>query len=417
MPGHSVSDLDENLIAHGVLAETTRAFMDRSVAGAWTSPMGIILLAWIQSAAAGWVVALGWASLMVAIELMIIFIGARYRRSLRTDRQVQHWASLQIACAGLIGFAWGSSVLLFWSEAHYLLYLLNITVLVGVSGVCMIIMSAFRSATLLFSIGILFPALLQLLWVDNPYAWQIAAGLLVLFAVQIRYAGEVRQELHRELNNSVRNEALLVQISMARVELHASHATLEVKNVELQTALARLNEMVTQDVLTRAFSRRYIFEQLERQVAIRRRHGASVCLAMFDLDHFKSINDHYGHPVGDRALQLVAQTVNAQLREGDMLARIGGEEFLVLLPMTDAAAAFLLADRLRGVLEKTVVVEGAVKIHLPASFGVAELLPDEDVGSWFKRVDAALYRAKALGRNRTVSAESDEGFAHNAPIQ
>lgn len=290
------------------------------------------------------------------------------------------------------------------------------TVLVGVSGVCMIIMSAFRSATLLFSIGILLPPLVQLVYVDNPYALQMAVGLLVLFAVQIRYAREVEQELHRELNNSVRNEALLTQISMARVELHASHAELEVKNAELQAALTRLNEMVTQDVLTRAFSRRYIFEQLERQVSIRRRHGASVCLVMFDLDHFKSINDHYGHPVGDRALQMVAQTVTAQLREGDMLARVGGEEFLVLLPMTDGDAAFLLADRLRGVLEKTTVTEGSIKVHLPASFGVAELLPDEDVASWFKRVDAALYRAKTTGRNNTVSAEPDEGFTHPAAI-
>ena len=100
----------------------------------------------------------------------------------------------------------------------------------------MIIMSAFRSATLLFSIGILLPPLVHLQYVNNPYAWQIAAGLLVLFAVQIRYAHEVEQELHRELNNSVRNGAWLTHISLARVELHA--------------ALTRLNEMVTQDVFT-----------------------------------------------------------------------------------------------------------------------------------------------------------------------
>jgi diguanylate cyclase (GGDEF)-like protein len=416
MAGHSISDLDENLIARNVLTETTRAFMDRSVAGALTSPLGILLLAWIQSSAAGWALALGWALWIGVIELMIISIGARYRHSAGDGHRAQHLAAFQIACAGLVGLAWGSSVWLFWSEGHYLLYLMNLTVLVGVSGVCMVIMSAFRSATLLFSIGILLPPLMHLFYVKNPYAWQIAAGLLVLFAIQIRYAREVEHELRRELNSSVRNGALLTQISLARVELHASHAALEVKNSELQAALTRLNEMVTQDVLTRAFSRRYIFEQLERQVSIRQRHGASVCLVMFDLDHFKSINDHYGHPVGDRALQKVAQTVSAQLRDGDMLARVGGEEFLVLLPMTDGAAAFLLADRLRSLLEKTSLAEGAVKIHLPASFGVAELLPDEDVANWFKRVDAALYRAKAMGRNTTVSASPDEGLTQPAAI-
>ena len=186
MAGHSVSDLDENLIARGVLAETTRVFMDRSVAGALTAPVGIVLLAWVQSAAAGWGIALAWASLIGVIELAIVSIGARYRRSVGDDNRVQHLASLQIACAGLVGLAWGSSVWLFWTEGHYLLYLLNLTVLVGVSGVCMIIMSAFRNATLLFSIGILLPPLVQLVHVENPYAREIAAGLLVLFAVQIR---------------------------------------------------------------------------------------------------------------------------------------------------------------------------------------------------------------------------------------
>ena len=88
------------------------------------------------------------------------------------------------------------------------------------------------------------------------------------------------------------------------------------------------------------------------------------------------------------------------------------EQLLSLASVTpnDAGCQALLADRLRSLLAKTSLAEGAVKIHLPASFGVAELLPNEDVANWFKRVDAALYRAKAMGRNTTVSASPDEGL-------
>ncbi|MBU3898392.1 MAG: GGDEF domain-containing protein [Gammaproteobacteria bacterium] len=386
------------------MGERTRVFTDRSVAGALTSPLGTLLLAWVGAAASGWLVALAWLSLINAVEVAIVVLGMRYRRSARRNEEAQRWARYQIVCAGLVGLAWGSSVWFFWADGYYLLYLLNLTVLVGVSGVCMIIMSAFRGATLMFSIGILLPPLVQLAYVDNPYVLQIAAGLLVLFAVQIRYAREVEQELHRELTHSVRNAALVMQLSTARLELHENHAQLEAKNAQLQSALARLNEVVTHDMLTGAFSRRHIFEQLEQQVSIRQRHGATACIMMFDLDNFKSINDRYGHPVGDRALQTVVNTVKAQLRDGDLLARVGGEEFLVLLPMTTGDAAFVLADRLRGLLSETVMHEPAGKIALPASFGVAELSAGEDVATWFKRVDDALYLAKARGRNATVQA-------------
>ena len=126
---------------------------------------------------------------------------------------------------------------------------------------------------------------------------------------------------------------------------------------------------------------------------------------MFDLDHFKAINDTYGHPAGDRALREVVRAVHTQLRDGDMLARVGGEEFLVLLPMTGIQPAHALAERLRQTLESTNIVEGSKKVFLPASFGVAELLANENFSEWLRRVDAALYQAKDQGRNSLFDAE------------
>jgi diguanylate cyclase (GGDEF)-like protein len=128
---------------------------------------------------------------------------------------------------------------------------------------------------------------------------------------------------------------------------------------------------------------------------------------MFDLDYFKTINDRFGHPAGDRALTTVAKVVSDQLREGDMFGRVGGEEFLALLPMTDLEAATQLAHRLRMTLAEVVFTEGQQTIHLPASFGVAVVVPGEDVSTWFRRVDQALYQAKSSGRNTVVVAQKE----------
>ena len=187
-------------------------------------------------------------------------------------------------------------------------------------------------------------------------------------------------------------------------DLQAVNAQVAAKNTELELAMEKLNRLVTTDQLTGAYTRRYVFEQMERKAAAKARHGTPLSVIMLDLDHFKSVNDRYGHPVGDRALQAVARAVTGQLREGDILARIGGEEFLVLLPMTDQAAAMQLAERLRQTLAATTITEGDETIALPASFGVAELQDGEELGAWYHRLDATLYKAKSQERNALVAA-------------
>jgi diguanylate cyclase (GGDEF)-like protein len=398
-------DLDEAHIASKVAAERARVFSERMVASAYSSPLGILLLAWIMYSAAGSTKAVIWACLISAVALSAVGIGYRYRLSLSRKEDPIFWTRSQITCAGMLGLTWGSSVWFIWVEGQFLYYLTDLIILVGVSGICMMIMSPVRSATFFFSVGMLLPPLVQLAVVDNPIGAQIFVGWVVMFAVQVWSARGLEQELFRELDHAVRNALLVTLLTQARGDLNQTNVEIKAKNEELKSAMERLNELVTRDQLTGAFSRRYIFEQLERMVAIKARHEVPVCLVMFDLDHFKSVNDHYGHPVGDKALQEVSRTVAAALRDGDMLARVGGEEFLALLPMTHGAAAALLAERLRAALAKTFVTDGPHPIFLPASFGVAELGHGEDVAAWFRRVDAALYEAKAQGRNAVVSAK------------
>jgi diguanylate cyclase (GGDEF)-like protein len=290
-------------------------------------------------------------------------------------------------------------------DGDLLFYLAGLCVLVGVSANCTVTMAPVRKANLLFGVGMLLPPLVQLLWISNPIGPQVAVGWLVMTAVQAWTARDLRKELARELASSLRNKALLQLLSKTSGELYRVNAEVAEKNAELGTALTQLNELVTHDQLTGAYSRRDIFEQLERHASMRQRHGTPVSVIMFDLDHFKAINDRYGHPVGDRALQEVVRAINAQLRDGDIVARVGGEEFLVLLPMTDLSAACLLAERLRQTLAATsITVDGGVAVYLPASFGVAELRAAEGYAEWFRRADSALYQAKAQGRNALVAA-------------
>jgi diguanylate cyclase (GGDEF)-like protein len=262
-----------------------------------------------------------------------------------------------------------------------------------------------RWAMVLFAAGISAPPVLQLAFIDNAIGREIGIGWLVMVAVQLRYSQDLRRELVRQIDSSVRNAMLVERLTVVSNELTLANSEKEARNAELSVVMEKLNHLVTFDQLTGAYSRRHITEELDRRVALRARHGTPASLIMMDLDHFKDINDRFGHSVGDRALREAAQVAQAQLRDGDMLGRVGGEEFMVLLPMAARDDAARLAERLRVALAAVVMVEGDERFGIPASFGVAELCSDQDASAWVLRADAALYQAKTSGRNRVVAVE------------
>jgi diguanylate cyclase (GGDEF)-like protein len=131
-----------------------------------------------------------------------------------------------------------------------------------------------------------------------------------------------------------------------------------------------------------------------------RRSGRPATLLMLDVDHFKAINDRYGHPAGDEVIRSVASLLRQALRLQDMPARYGGEEFSVILPDTTAAGAEVIAERVRKLIESS-VLEPAAGIHATISIGIAELEAlGADYGEWISHADRALYAAKEHGRNR-----------------
>lgn len=165
-----------------------------------------------------------------------------------------------------------------------------------------------------------------------------------------------------------------------------------------------LHRLATTDTLTGVLNRRAFIAQLEQELARCQRSRRPGTLMMLDLDHFKQINDRHGHPGGDAVLIRVCRTLESRLRKTDALGRLGGEEFAILLPETDAASARELAEELRQLVAQQHIDWETGAITVTVSIGVAEFLAEQATAPLLNRADAALYRAKDEGRNRVVLA-------------
>lgn len=171
-------------------------------------------------------------------------------------------------------------------------------------------------------------------------------------------------------------------------------------NIERRRLQEQLEVLATTDALTGLWNRARFDEDMSRQISLSRRHGAPLAVIMLDIDHFKEVNDTYGHQAGDRTLQSLGGVLLGCVRKTDLVARWGGEEFIIALPVTDLAGAQVLAERVRL----------AVAAHrfphvapITVSLGVTSLGPREEIGSLIERVDTALYDAKTQGRDRVVA--------------
>ncbi len=166
-----------------------------------------------------------------------------------------------------------------------------------------------------------------------------------------------------------------------------------------------INNVAVTDPLTGLKNRRFLDAVLEKEMARANRYNLKMSVIMIDLDHFKLVNDTYGHPVGDQVLIRTAEITKYSLRRSDVIARLGGEEFIILLPETDVFGAFIVAEKIRKALEAE---EHPVAGRITASFGIAERYRDESINDLYKRVDDALYLAKERGRNRVAVFENHE---------
>lgn len=172
---------------------------------------------------------------------------------------------------------------------------------------------------------------------------------------------------------------------------------------ERQRLQEDLERLANTDSLTGLPTRRFFMTQLASELARRQRYGHPLSLLMLDLDHFKQINDQWGHAVGDDALRLFADSVQCCLRTQDVAGRLGGEEFAILLPETAENVAIPVAERIRARIEHAPIITPKGKCSVTVSIGVTEASDGDDLESLLRRADEALYSAKQGGRNQVIS--------------
>jgi diguanylate cyclase (GGDEF)-like protein len=206
----------------------------------------------------------------------------------------------------------------------------------------------------------------------------------------------------------------MTEVKHNEVQLRASHEALDRLNRELESRVqertrelrdmnVRLEELASTDSLTGACNRRHFLELARTELSRAKRLGLPLSVIMLDIDLFKSINDRHGHEAGDQALTRLSAEIRSALRAEDIFARLGGEEFIVMLPGQSVDEALKMAERMRALVEA--IREPALPEGLTISLGVAGLAREaDDVDDLLRRADQALYRAKHLGRNRVCSS-------------
>ena len=198
----------------------------------------------------------------------------------------------------------------------------------------------------------------------------------------------VGQDKIRNVAVEVRSESLVTKIKQMEIETEL-----------LQQKLVENREKLLYDTLTGVRSRLAYDEQIEQEMARWERYGSSFSYAILDIDHFKNINDKYGHSAGDNVLKIIANMMSQQIRKSDFIFRIGGEEFVLLLTNTDVSQAGVLVEKLRKAVKAREFSFNQERVTLSLSAGLTETWDGDSVKSIYERADAALYRAKNSGRD------------------
>jgi diguanylate cyclase len=210
----------------------------------------------------------------------------------------------------------------------------------------------------------------------------------------------------KEALASVLNETRRIEVAHRAIEERAQNTAHEM--VELKESLAAMRIEATTDPLTGIGNRKLFDRRLRELVAVAREEKQPISIIFADIDHFKSVNDTFGHQIGDMVLRRVGETLVECVKGRDLSARYGGEEFVVLLPGTPIKGAYVVAEEIRKTMAEKKLTRkstGEVLRQITLSLGIAELRHNEEADEMVARADAALYTAKRTGRNRTTSGE------------
>lgn len=230
--------------------------------------------------------------------------------------------------------------------------------------------------------------------------FSVATYAVVILMLQVNHPDKINFQI--ELLQIIIFASVLTWFSMVGNYLSGLREKLSATNYNLKTALNTIQELAIRDDLTQAYNRRHMYEELSREKALADRNGAVFSIALLDLDHFKQVNDTYGHLKGDDVLKHLIHSISHEIREIDSISRYGGEEFLIIMGNTDTKGAEESAHRLRKTVENLKFPGFPDSFCITISVGITPYKPVETIEQIIDRADKALYKAKAAGRNRVI---------------
>ncbi|MEB0076288.1 diguanylate cyclase [Pseudomonas sp. CCI3.2] len=316
-----------------------------------------------------------WIAVLTASSLLRISMFFFYFRSPVSERTPQRWERRYWVTLTLSAGIWGVGALAVMPATDLLAQVLVILFTVGMSVSAVACYSAYRAMTLV-SIGlVLLPCTLWLLFQPSGLQLGIALAVLVFSSFVVSATRRL-------------SDALETAFRLTR-EMEQAHS--------ISTHAAQTDE------LTGLKNRRAFFDNAQQLHNYCKRNKLPLCALMLDMDHFKLINDTYGHQVGDQVLRQIGGVISTSFREADVCGRLGGEEFAVLLPDTSIETALGVAEQL---IQTIAGLKAEPVNYITASLGVASThVGDKDLHNLMNSADKALYRAKALGRNQVVVAD------------
>jgi diguanylate cyclase (GGDEF)-like protein len=317
-----------------------------------------------------------WLAVLIITALSRIYLFTRYRYVAPQGQDVLAWEKPYFITLTLTALAWGVGSLLIMPVGSKVHQAIIYCVLIGFCGGAVSYYSAHRVMTLVTIAIILFPSTLWFLLSGDQLMVGLAILAIVFFLSAVRATKGISSAVHQNY--------------MMTHELKISKENAE--------KLARIDE------LTKLYNRRAFYENGKMLVSYCQRHNEIISVIVMDLDNFKNINDSFGHAAGDAVLEHISKLLRQKFRKSDISARIGGEEFGILLPTANPETSEKLAEELRQEIEESSIVFNEDNIKVTASIGVTS--GDSDIDTLVKHADIAMYRAKESGRNNVVCYKS-----------
>mgnify|MGYP001019780991 FL=1 len=364
--------------------EAMRQLAVREMCAAVASPLASALLAYTLSGQVDAQRLEWWLIAQVVFAMSSLLLAFLLRRKLDSSSARNKVVRYLMVSLTLEALTWGAAPV-FLIAADPVYNVLTLAYICVASSLALHTLCLHGPSMVLFLMCLMLPSTISHLTASDTLNLFMGLGALMVLGLSL-FFGLISGRLAREgINASVQSAMLADQLKS--------------NNADLRTALRAIRQMATRDPLTQAYNRRALLEFLEREMVAQDRGGQSLGVLLIDVDHFKQVNDTFGHLTGDDVLKALCHRLDNLMRGNDFLARYGGEEFVCLIHVADEQQLLAAGERIRAAVAEKPILSKPDPLHVQVSIGAAMRRRGEEGNALFARSDKALYKAKNAGRN------------------